>query len=31
MHWGQDVGTEADAREFAEKAPVEVHVMEPLS
>ena len=31
MHWGQDVGSEADAREFAEKAPVEVRVMEPVA
>jgi L-ascorbate metabolism protein UlaG (beta-lactamase superfamily) len=31
MHWGQDVGTDADAREFAEKAPVEVRVMEPVA
>jgi L-ascorbate metabolism protein UlaG (beta-lactamase superfamily) len=29
MHWGRDVGSEADAREFAEKAPVEVRILEP--
>jgi L-ascorbate metabolism protein UlaG (beta-lactamase superfamily) len=29
MHWGEDVGTEEDARAFAERAPVEVRVMLP--
>jgi L-ascorbate metabolism protein UlaG (beta-lactamase superfamily) len=28
MHWGQHIGTERDAREFAERAPVEVRIME---
>jgi L-ascorbate metabolism protein UlaG (beta-lactamase superfamily) len=28
MHWGEHIGTEADARAFAERAPVEVRVME---
>lgn len=30
MHWGDEVGTRADADLFAEKAPVEVRVMEPV-
>jgi L-ascorbate metabolism protein UlaG (beta-lactamase superfamily) len=28
MNWGQHIGTERDAREFAERAPVEVRIME---
>jgi L-ascorbate metabolism protein UlaG (beta-lactamase superfamily) len=28
MHWGSHIGTEADARSFAEKAPVEVRILE---
>ncbi len=28
MHWGENIGTEADARAFAEKAPVEVRILE---
>jgi L-ascorbate metabolism protein UlaG (beta-lactamase superfamily) len=28
MHWGEQIGTEADARAFAERAPVEVRIME---
>ena len=28
MHWGSHIGTEHDARTFAEKAPVEVQIME---
>jgi len=28
MHWGEHIGTEADARTFAERAPVEVRIME---
>lgn len=28
MHWGGPIGTEADARAFAEKAPVEVRILE---
>src|SRR3954454_18224397 len=28
MHWGEHVGTYDDAREFAERAPVEVQIME---
>jgi L-ascorbate metabolism protein UlaG (beta-lactamase superfamily) len=31
MHWGEHIGTEADAREFADKAPVEVQIMEPVA
>ena len=31
MHWGQHIGTRADAEEFAERAPVEVRIMEPVS
>jgi L-ascorbate metabolism protein UlaG (beta-lactamase superfamily) len=27
MHWGEVIGTEADARAFAEKAPVEVRIL----
>ncbi|HLM25928.1 MAG TPA: MBL fold metallo-hydrolase [Thermoleophilaceae bacterium] len=29
MHWGHQIGSEADAREFAERAPVEVKLLEP--
>ena len=29
MHWGEQIGTRADAEAFAEKAPVEVLIMEP--
>jgi L-ascorbate metabolism protein UlaG (beta-lactamase superfamily) len=28
MHWGSHIGTEADARAFADKAPVEVRILE---
>jgi L-ascorbate metabolism protein UlaG (beta-lactamase superfamily) len=28
MHWGSHLGTERDARTFADKAPVEVRIME---
>jgi L-ascorbate metabolism protein UlaG (beta-lactamase superfamily) len=28
MHWGSHIGTEADARAFAEKAPVEVRILQ---
>jgi hypothetical protein len=28
MHWGEHLGTEEDARTFADKAPVEVRIME---
>lgn len=28
MHWGSHIGTERDARTFADKAPVEVQIME---
>jgi L-ascorbate metabolism protein UlaG (beta-lactamase superfamily) len=28
MHWGGHIGTEEDAREFAQKAPVEVRILE---
>jgi L-ascorbate metabolism protein UlaG (beta-lactamase superfamily) len=27
MHWGEHIGTEEDARNFAERAPVEVRIM----
>src|SRR5919109_1417072 len=27
MHWGENVGTEEDARTFADRAPVEVRIM----
>ncbi len=29
MHWGEHIGTREDAEEFAERAPVEVRIMEP--
>jgi L-ascorbate metabolism protein UlaG (beta-lactamase superfamily) len=28
MHWGEDIGTRADAEAFAESAPVEVRILE---
>jgi L-ascorbate metabolism protein UlaG (beta-lactamase superfamily) len=28
MHWGEHIGTREDAEAFAEKAPVEVHILE---
>jgi L-ascorbate metabolism protein UlaG (beta-lactamase superfamily) len=28
MHWGEHIGTEMDARTFAQRAPVEVRIME---
>jgi len=28
MHWGEHIGSEADARAFADKAPVEVRILE---
>ena len=31
MHWGEHIGTYADATAFAERAPVEVHIMEPVA
>lgn len=31
MHWGQHLGTEADARRFAELTPVPVAIMEPTA
>jgi L-ascorbate metabolism protein UlaG (beta-lactamase superfamily) len=27
MHWGENIGTLADARAFAKKAPVEVRIL----
>ena len=30
MHWGQHIGTEDDARRFAELTPVPVEIMEPV-
>lgn len=30
MHWGEHIGTAEDARLFAERAPVEVRVLEPV-
>ncbi len=29
MHWGQHIGSRADAELFAEQAPVDVRIMEP--
>jgi L-ascorbate metabolism protein UlaG (beta-lactamase superfamily) len=29
MHWGAHIGTERDARAFADKAPVEVRILDP--
>jgi L-ascorbate metabolism protein UlaG (beta-lactamase superfamily) len=31
MHWGEHIGTYADATAFAERAPVEVHILEPVA
>ena len=31
MHWGEHIGTEADARAFADAAPVEVRVLEKVA
>ena len=31
MHWGSHIGTEADARAFADKAPVEVRILEKVA
>jgi L-ascorbate metabolism protein UlaG (beta-lactamase superfamily) len=31
MHWGQHIGTERDARTFAERAPVEVRILERVA
>lgn len=31
MHWGQHIGTREDAEEFAERAPVDVWIMEPVA
>jgi L-ascorbate metabolism protein UlaG (beta-lactamase superfamily) len=31
MHWGQHIGTERDARTFAERAPVEVRILESIA
>jgi hypothetical protein len=28
MHWGENIGTEDDAREFAKQADVEVRILE---
>jgi hypothetical protein len=28
MHWGEQVGSLQDAREFADKAPVDVRILE---
>jgi L-ascorbate metabolism protein UlaG (beta-lactamase superfamily) len=28
MHWGENIGSEEDARTFAERAPVEVRIMQ---
>jgi L-ascorbate metabolism protein UlaG (beta-lactamase superfamily) len=30
MHWGEHLGTRSDAEAFAEQAPVEVRILEPL-
>jgi L-ascorbate metabolism protein UlaG (beta-lactamase superfamily) len=30
MHWGEHIGTEADARAFADEAPVEVRILEKV-
>jgi L-ascorbate metabolism protein UlaG (beta-lactamase superfamily) len=30
MHWGEHMGTEADARRFAEHADVEVRILEKV-
>ena len=31
MHWGTDIGSRRDAEDFAERAPVEVRIMEPIA
>ena len=31
MHWGEHIGTAADARAFAEEAPVEVRILEKVA
>jgi L-ascorbate metabolism protein UlaG (beta-lactamase superfamily) len=31
MHWGSHIGTEADARAFADQAPVEVRILEKVA
>ena len=31
MHWGEHIGTREDAEDFAERAPVEVRLLEPVS
>jgi L-ascorbate metabolism protein UlaG (beta-lactamase superfamily) len=31
MHWGEHIGSREDAESFAEKAPVEVRIMDPVS
>jgi L-ascorbate metabolism protein UlaG (beta-lactamase superfamily) len=31
MHWGQHIGTREDAELFAERAPGEVRIMEPVA
>jgi L-ascorbate metabolism protein UlaG (beta-lactamase superfamily) len=31
MHWGEHIGTEADARAFAAKAPVDVRILEKVA
>jgi L-ascorbate metabolism protein UlaG (beta-lactamase superfamily) len=31
MHWGEHIGTYEDATAFAERAPVEVHILEPVA
>lgn len=31
MHWGEHIGTRKDAEEFAERAPVEVHILEVVT
>ncbi|MFN2616908.1 MAG: MBL fold metallo-hydrolase [Thermoleophilaceae bacterium] len=31
MHWGEHIGTYEDATAFAERSPVEVHILEPVA
>jgi hypothetical protein len=31
MHWGEHIGTRADAEAFAERAPVPVEIMSRVS
>ncbi len=31
MHWGEHIGTREDAEAFAERAPVEVRILEPVA